>query len=57
MLMGALFTDALGRDTMPERYPYSMRDAIEKYVQLLLTAIGAKGPATAGRSRATRDLS
>jgi hypothetical protein len=42
---------------MPERYPYSRRDAIEKYVQLLLTAIGAKGPATAGRSRATRDLS
>lgn len=57
MLMGALFTDALGRDTMPERYPYTMREAIEKYVQLLLTAIGAKQPAMAGRPRATRDLS
>lgn len=42
MLMGAVFTDALGRDTMPQRYPYSMRDAVEKYVDLLLTAIGAR---------------
>ena len=42
MLMGAIFTDALSRDTMPERYPYSMRDAIERYVDLLLTAIGAR---------------
>jgi AcrR family transcriptional regulator len=41
MLMGAIFSDALGRDTMPERYPYSMRDAVEKYVDLLLSAIGA----------------
>jgi hypothetical protein len=46
MLMGAVFTDALGRDTMPERYPYSMRDAAEKYVDLLLAAIGMRpGPA------------
>ena len=36
-------SDALGRDTMPERYPYSMRDAVEKYVDLLLSAIGARG--------------
>ena len=42
MLMGAIFSDALGRDTMPERYPYSMRDAVEKYVDLLLSAIGAR---------------
>ena len=41
MLMGALFTDAIGRDTMPERYPYSMRDGVDKYVHLLLQAIGA----------------
>jgi AcrR family transcriptional regulator len=41
MLMGALFTDALGRDTMPERYPYSMRDAVEKYVHLFLNGIGS----------------
>jgi AcrR family transcriptional regulator len=41
MLMGAIFTDALGRNTTPERYPYSMRDGVEKYVDLLLRAIGA----------------
>jgi AcrR family transcriptional regulator len=44
MLMGALFTDALGRDIMPERYPYSMRGAITRYVQLFLNAIGVKKP-------------
>ena len=42
MLMGAIFSDALGRDTMPERYPYSMRDAVEKYVDLLLSAVGVR---------------
>jgi AcrR family transcriptional regulator len=42
MLMGAIFSDAMGRDTMPERYPYSMREAAEKYVDLLLSAIGAQ---------------
>jgi AcrR family transcriptional regulator len=47
MLMGAIFTDALGRDTMPERYPYAMRKAAEYYVELLLQGIGAAGPARA----------
>jgi AcrR family transcriptional regulator len=52
MLMGALFTDALGRDTMPERYPYAMRDAVEKYVQLFLSGVGvpARSRVPAGRS-------
>jgi hypothetical protein len=40
MLMGAIFTDAMCRDQMPERYPYSMRDAVEQYVTLFLAAIG-----------------
>ncbi len=40
MLMGTIFSDALGRDTMPERYPYSMRDAVDQYVLLFLRAIG-----------------
>ena len=53
MLMGAIFTDALGRDTMPERYPYSMREAVERYVDLLLQAIGARS----GRSAAGRAIS
>ncbi|HUF24649.1 MAG TPA: TetR/AcrR family transcriptional regulator [Vicinamibacterales bacterium] len=42
MLMGALFSDAMGRDAMPERFPNTSDDAIAQYVRLLLTAIGAK---------------
>jgi AcrR family transcriptional regulator len=42
MLMGTLFSDALGRDAMPERYPYPMRDGITHYLQLFLRAIGAR---------------
>ncbi|NQW04522.1 MAG: TetR/AcrR family transcriptional regulator [Acidobacteria bacterium] len=41
MLMGTLFADAMGRDPMPERYPYSMRDGIDHYIHLFLRAIGA----------------
>jgi AcrR family transcriptional regulator len=51
MLMGAIFTDAMGRDTMPERYPYSMRDAVEKYVDLFLRAIGAADAVPPAASR------
>jgi AcrR family transcriptional regulator len=54
-LMGAIFGDAMGRDTMPERYPYTMREAVEHYVDLLLRAIGADhhaaGTAGAGQGR------
>jgi AcrR family transcriptional regulator len=42
MLMGAIFSDAMGRDTMPERYPFAMRDAVDKYLQLFLPAIGIR---------------
>lgn len=42
MLMGTLFGDAMGRDLMPARYPYSMRDSIAHYLQLFLRAIGAR---------------
>ena len=51
MIMGALFSDAMGRDTMPERYPYSMRDAVESYVDLLVRAIGAQPLARRPRGR------
>ena len=56
MLMGAIFTDAIGRDTTPERFPYSMRQATDKYVALLLDAIGVdRGarPATGRRLHRT----
>ncbi|MFO7303026.1 MAG: helix-turn-helix domain-containing protein [Acidobacteriota bacterium] len=42
MLLGALFSDAMGRDTMPERYSYSQREAVERYVDLLVRAIAAR---------------
>jgi AcrR family transcriptional regulator len=40
MLMGTIFGDAMGRDIVPERYPYAMRHATEKYLHLFLRAIG-----------------
>jgi AcrR family transcriptional regulator len=40
MLMGALFTDAMGRDIMPDRYGYSVEEAPARYVELFLRAIG-----------------
>jgi AcrR family transcriptional regulator len=48
LLLGAIFADAMGRDTMPERYSYTMRDGVDHYVDLLLNAIGVR---TAARPR------
>lgn len=42
MLMGTLFSDAMGRDPIPARYPYSVQQAIDLYLQLFLRAIGAR---------------
>lgn len=42
MLMGTLFSDAMGRDPMPARYPYSMQEGIDHYLRLFLRAIGAR---------------
>ena len=54
MLIGAIFTDALCREAIPARYPYTMKKAIDEYVQLFLRAIGVpdgprKAAASAGR--------
>jgi len=32
----------MGRDCMPERFPYSEREGIKHYVALFLQAIGAR---------------
>jgi AcrR family transcriptional regulator len=53
LLMGAIFADALGRDTMPERYPYSIREGVEHYVDLLLAAVGAAGSSRKHGARVT----
>ena len=42
MLMGTLFSDAMGRECMPERFPPE-QDAIAQYVELFLRAIGSAG--------------
>jgi AcrR family transcriptional regulator len=39
MLMGAIFADAMGRDLMPERYPYSMEEGVATYVRIFLRGI------------------
>jgi AcrR family transcriptional regulator len=44
MLMGALFSDAMGRDAMPERFPHAPNESIDEYVGLLLNAIGVRQP-------------
>lgn len=41
LLMGTLFDDAMGRDLMPERFTFPMRDSITHYMNLFLRAIGA----------------
>jgi hypothetical protein len=56
MLMGALFADAMGRDVMPARYPYSQRDAVKHYVSMFLCAIGVKNAAPPARPSRTRAL-
>jgi AcrR family transcriptional regulator len=40
LLMGTLFSDAMGRECMPERFPPE-QEAITEYVELFLRAIGA----------------
>jgi AcrR family transcriptional regulator len=40
LLMGGLFADAMSRDITPERFPYSLDEAAERYVALFCRAIG-----------------
>jgi AcrR family transcriptional regulator len=47
MMMGSLFSDAMGRDVMPERYTYPSEEAPERMVALFLRAIGARAAAGA----------
>jgi AcrR family transcriptional regulator len=48
ILMGTLFSDAMGRECMPERFPPE-QDAIAQYVALFLRAIGAAGTVPGSR--------
>jgi AcrR family transcriptional regulator len=53
MLMGAMFTDVMTRDMMPERFEYPPADAPALYVGLLLRAVGA-APFHRGRGTVPR---
>ena len=46
LLLGAVFQDAMQRDIMPERYPYSARAAVRQYIGLFLSAIGVRRSST-----------
>ncbi len=53
MLLGTLFSDAMGRDLMPDVFPLSPERAAESYVRLFLNAIGVRAAArseSAGQS-------
>lgn len=41
LIMGTLFSDAMGRDFMPAAYAFSVDEAAARYVDLFLRAIGA----------------
>lgn len=54
LFMGALFADAMQRDVMPARYPYSQRDAVRHYVSLFVRAIGVRAIVVRAGVRARR---
>jgi AcrR family transcriptional regulator len=60
MLLGAVFGDAMNRETMPEIFPYPVEDAPRLYAELFLRAIGlhsATKPERAVQSRSRRRAS
>jgi AcrR family transcriptional regulator len=42
MLMGAIFSDAMGRDMMPEVFPQPAEKAAQAYTRLLLRSLGVE---------------
>lgn len=40
VIMGTLFSDAVGRDCTPNRFPYPTRDAVDHYLPLFTAALG-----------------
>jgi AcrR family transcriptional regulator len=54
LFMGVLFADAMQRDVMPARYPYSQRDAVRHYVSLFVRAIGVRAKRRLHKGRESR---
>jgi AcrR family transcriptional regulator len=44
MLIGTIFSDAMGRDVMPDIYPSTPVDAVQQYTTLILKALGVADP-------------
>ncbi|MDQ2890405.1 MAG: TetR/AcrR family transcriptional regulator [Gemmatimonadota bacterium] len=47
MFLGTLFSDAMGRDTMPDIYPSPPAAAVDHYTTLILAALGVPAPSPA----------
>jgi AcrR family transcriptional regulator len=56
MFMGTIFSDAMGRDAMPDIYPSPPAAAVDRYTKLILAAIGVSVPSP-GVSTAAGDAS
>ena len=54
MFMAALFSDAMGRDMMPQLYPQPTERAPALYVRLFLRALACAGPAVVRGRRPAR---
>jgi AcrR family transcriptional regulator len=52
VLMGSLFSDAMGRDYMPGAYTYSIEEAPARYVALILRSLGVRASAQRRRGKA-----
>ena len=60
MLMGAIFSDAMGRDMMPDVFPQPLERAARMYTRLLLRALGVENGArktTSKHSKRPKQLS
>ena len=55
MFIGTIFSDAMGRDTMPDIFPSPPAGAVARYTALLLSAIGAHGAVAAATTAADAD--
>jgi AcrR family transcriptional regulator len=54
MLMGAIFSDAMGRDMMPDVFPQPQEKAAQMYTKLLLRALGVENGSHKTTSKQTK---
>ena len=54
MLMGALFADAMHRETMPAIFTQSVDDSLHAYVRIFLRGIGVASEPIAQQGRTSR---